>query len=733
MSTTTENCHTWEPPESSFSSKILIFGTGFVALIATPQQLFFADTIKSVAAALIVQISLLTWLWTSRKNPTINWNHLFFAPLALAIFAIVSTTWSPAHTALIEAGRWFLFSLALIVGYNSLRQSDFGAIASTLHWCSLALGIIALLQFWVGLEWFPTAAIPGSTFGNRNFFAEFVAMGIPFSYWVLLRAKSYRAIIIHGISTGIIALSLMSTGARAALLGASASLPILMILTILYYKKNQSATPKIILATGIITTIATIGILGWIPSLNEGVLTENNGRTPIEKMGVRLKSLSKTETYESQSSFDVRVVGWKASLRMIEENPLRGVGAGAWNYNLPIYIPKEYAADVEHIWLAHNEPLQLVSEFGILGWTALAALLWLITRETWRSGRRLAVSHPESTTDDFQKLLVIVSIGILAITSLAGLPLHGAATTYLLAILVTLLLPTSSHNSIQKNSWTPDSSAAKLIPIAAATVATAATAILAFQALRADYYFNKGMQSISIMAKQKANGLQFPAQKQIEAIKDIKTGLSIYPDQGLFLSTVANDIGILRDHESFIWLSRLLKELRPNAPAIRCNLAIAYAEINDIASAKREISDIEASHQDSNCLLFAKFFLASTTNNTDEIIKIGINLARNPKRIDTDAKMRYVFETTIRTAIRTKDLNTAIETLNLRSRLWHDLRASSLYLKGVLLAESNPSKIVTEATEAFISAIEAAKPQEKIQILQRIPVIYQSEVKKQAR
>lgn len=709
---------------------MLIFGIGFVALIATPQQLFFADTIKSVAAALIIQISLLIWLWTSRKNPKISWNFLFFAPLALAIFAIASTTWSPAHTALIEAGRWFLFSLALIVGYNSLRHSDFDAIASTLHWCSLALGTIALLQFWVGFEWFPTAAIPGSTFGNRNFFAEFVAMGIPFSYWVLLRAKSYRAIIIHGICTGIIILSLMSTGARAALLGASASLPILAILIILYYKKKQPTTPKRIFATGLITTLVTISIFGWIPSLNEGVLAENNGRTPIEKAGARLKSLSKTETYESQSSFDVRVVGWKASLRMIEENPLRGVGAGAWNYNLPTYIPKEYAADVEHIWLAHNEPLQLVSEFGILGWAALAALLWLITRETWRSGRRLAVGHPESTTGDFQKLLVIVSIGILAITSLAGLPLHGAATTYLLAILVTLLLlPTSNHNTIQQDSWTPNSSATKLIPIAAAALATTATAILAFQALRADYYFNKGMQSISILAKQKANGFQFPAQKQIEAIKDIKTGLSIYPDQGLFLSTVANDIGILRDHESFIWLSRLLKELRPNAPAIRCNLAIAYAEINDIASAKREISDIEASHPDSNCLLFAKFFLASTTNNTDEIIKIGINLARNPKRIDTDAKMRYVFETTIRTAIRAKDLNTAIETLDQRSRLWQELRASSLYLKGVLLAESNPNKIVAEAMTAFRSSIEAAKPQEKIQIFQRIPAIYQSEVK----
>ena len=76
---------------------------------------------------------------------------------------------------------------------------------------------------------------------------------------------------------------------------------------------------------------------------------------------------------------------WKATLTMIGKRPLSGVGAGAWEVDIPLY--QADGAQLETDYYVHNEYLQLVAEYGVVGWVFLLLLFAYLLNAAWRTLR----------------------------------------------------------------------------------------------------------------------------------------------------------------------------------------------------------------------------------------------------------------------------------------------------------------------------------------------------------
>ena len=63
--------------------------------------------------------------------------------------------------------------------------------------------------------------------------------------------------------------------------------------------------------------------------------TEGRGLNALERSFARAKSMAATEEY-TERSFSIRWVMWKATGRIIQARPLTGVGAGAWEVDIPL-------------------------------------------------------------------------------------------------------------------------------------------------------------------------------------------------------------------------------------------------------------------------------------------------------------------------------------------------------------------------------------------------------------
>jgi len=73
--------------------------------------------------------------------------------------------------------------------------------------------------------------------------------------------------------------------------------------------------------------------------------------------------MTELEEY-TERSFAVRWTMWKATAKMIADHPLTGVGAGAWQVEIPRYYSDEQQLEVDYY--AHNEPLLCSATFSEL-------------------------------------------------------------------------------------------------------------------------------------------------------------------------------------------------------------------------------------------------------------------------------------------------------------------------------------------------------------------------------
>jgi O-antigen ligase len=709
------------------SAAVLAIGISAVCVVGAPDQMVLPETIKWVVSAVFAMFALCLFVWRIRMSSlALQWAHAVWVPIGLAVFALLSTLWAPMYPAMADAARWLVFAVIVLLGVNSFGFKSVGTVATAAHFGALIASVLALLEFWLNLTWFPSTASPGATFGNRNFFAELIAVTLPFSFWLLFRPSSTNQKIVQAVGSGLILVALLCTGTRSAILATMLSL-LMSFVAIGLAARKHPLTRQSSLHCGIAIAVplALVLSLGWIPSTNDNILAEDRlearGLTPIARSTVRIQSMFVKDTYAEKSSFGIRKMAWTAGKAMVIDHPLLGVGAGGWNTASPLYMPAYI--DTEHVWMAHNEPVQLVAEYGLLGWVALFALAGLWFSAVRRFFKSVMAPSWDGATDVWP---AAVSVAAFMVVALSGMPLHSAATAYLLAVctaLLLLFLPVSGTLVLDERS----SSGKFVMGKTVGAFALFLTVVISVQGLRSDWYVQRSSQ---ILAALRANKAGMSPEKvkllRTEAIAHLRRGLDLYPEHGLSIISMADEFANLSDPESVLWLSQLMQLTRPHVVAVKCNMVRAYSDQGKFDDAEKLLSNMRMNRPDSRCIPISEFILSLKQDLFKEALERGLVLMG---RIDggTDAtEARYVVDMSYRSAIRVPDHEAAIKILQFRLQRWPETQSASWTLVGLLLASKSPGKVSEDALGAFSRALKtAANANDRSSVMARIPPLYQ--------
>ncbi|MFH2068555.1 MAG: O-antigen ligase family protein [Candidatus Omnitrophota bacterium] len=252
-----------------------------------------------------------------------------------------------------------------------------------------------------------------STFGHRNFVAEYELMMMPlllyggFFYTAPLtpplpkRGRNYKIRLVRGfslVSLPVVYTHFIMTHTRGSYFA--------LIATLLFMAGFTAALPGQKAKRWFAGTAALLLLLtGFFLVRNYNL----PGEQVIGKRGVEIKQKSLAETtgaemqerVEIPSSLRSRMLIWQATLAVFRKHPVAGVGTGNLNEVLPPYYPKELLKSFQgrmDAGTSHNEYLQVLAETGILGGVSFLAflvlLLFFAVKASWRAAKERAEFLP---------------------------------------------------------------------------------------------------------------------------------------------------------------------------------------------------------------------------------------------------------------------------------------------------------------------------------------------------
>ena len=557
---------------------LLLMAAVFLApAVGVPNEEMLQDTLKSIVVAFAaLGAGLLFFREQRARTEPLLWHAVVWLPLLLMVYALGSMGWSHSYLAGVEAIRWFVFSLLLWLGLNTLTRERLPLLAWAVHAGALVASLWAVLQFLVDFRFFPQGPNPASTFVNRNFFAEFAVCTLPFAALLLARARQRWLVALLAISSGLVIVAILMTGTRSAL--AAMWLQLLLLLPVagwLYRDqlpcRDWDAARRSI-AAGLL--LATVAGLGMIPSGNTNIRQELRGSNALERGLGRTRSIS---THDP--SLDIRMIMWKATVRMIQARPLSGVGAGAWENDIPLY--QDAHSQLETDYYVHNEFLQLIAEYGLVGWLFLMLLFAYLLRAGWGTWRDRG---PEGRAEAPFRLVFLISLLTLFIVSNVGFPWRMASTGALFAACLAALAASDARRghrgafSAQLLRWKPAYSRAGAI---ATVAAIALAAYITQQAAQSEQKIVRATQlALTISGSGDPLNPKWDARKA-EMLQLIREGIAINRHYRKITPIVADELARWGDWRDATWIWESVLSSRPHVVAILSNVARGYASIGN--------------------------------------------------------------------------------------------------------------------------------------------------------
>ncbi len=320
------------------------------------------------------------------KSPLIILYTIFIISLLPACFNAVNTALAWSEYAKIMS-MFLIFILAFItINLKDIRPYFLKGLLIFIL-ISLSIAAIQLLSVysdilpsqWVVFiqKWFgdiPTSDDPHqktyfikSVFAHRNLFAQILILSLPF--------------------IGLTAYQLKGIWKYAALFTI-----ILMLLAIVFlFVRSVWVIGIISLFVGAFLLIASSGF-GFLRNKSSfiilGILLLFIGLSfGIIKSNSAIKQTFTKQTYfinnSSYGSANERLVMWKATIPMIKENPLYGIGPNNWGVALPKYLKQELrdvsSGNYTNFQRPHNDYLQMMAEYGIIAFLLFVLLiLWTV-------------------------------------------------------------------------------------------------------------------------------------------------------------------------------------------------------------------------------------------------------------------------------------------------------------------------------------------------------------------
>ena len=681
--------------------------------IGVPNELMLQDTLKSMVVTFAAVGAGLIFFWQQRnRRDGLRWHAILWLPLALMVYALGSMVWSHTYLGGVEAVRWFIFSLILWLGLNTLSRQRLPYLFEGIHWGAFVCSLWTVLQFYFDFTYFPQGPNPASTFVNRNFFAEFVVCTFPFSAYLLAQSKNSSRITLMAAMLGFNIVALLMTGTRGALAAMWVLMLFVMPLIGFLYRKqfsfNAWDSGRRILACGVF--FATVLTMGLVPSGNPKVISDRlsygNATTTFDMAFKRTASISTAD-----GSFGVRLIMWKATMVMIKANPVTGVGAGAWEAMQPLYQVE--GSQLETDYYVHNEILQLLAEYGLTGLLFLLALFGYLLSAAWKTFRNRT---PEGLAEAPVRAIALASLLAFLVVSNIGFPWRLAATGSLFALSLALLAASDARLSIRgpaaanRLSWRPAYSQTLAVSLMACL---ALTAYISQQAAATETKIVSAVKiALSITQSGDVNNPKWEKTKR-DMLALAKDGIAINTHYRKITPMIADELAKWGDWKNAVWIWESVTVSRPYVVAIMSNVARGYAQLGNNEKALEYLARCEKIQPKAVSVRSLKVILMSRSGQEKEAALLAQQYM-NEGTVDYDLlSAAYIL------GMRKSDFDMAIQGLELRNKDWPASRQDG-YLK-IAAIYVNQKKDDGRAIAAYKSALEATPENEREALRKQIP------------
>jgi O-antigen ligase len=683
----------------------------FTPALGVPHEMMLQDTLKSIIVAFMSLGAALFVFWNQRnRRDALRWHFVMWLPLMLCVYALGSMAWAHTFLAGVEAVRWFLFSLIVWLVLNCMTRERLPMLVWGIHLGALAVALLGASQFWFDVKLIPQGPNPAATFVNRNFAAEFVCTTLVFSAWLIFRERRTPALAFLAATTAFHFLFLMMCGTRSALLASYASFALIGLLvwkfrSLLAFRSWSSSQRMLVPAM----MAAVLLGFGFIPSGNSS--PEFKGQTPMERVVKRTAAIQ-----AGDGTLGVRMVMWNASWTMIQARPFSGVGAGTWEADVPLYQAK--GSQLETDYYVHNELIQVVAEYGIVGWLFLLGLIIYGLSSAWLALK--AKTEPEMQ-EGLIRAVALISLTALMIVSNIGFPWRLATTGVMFALCFGILAACDARQSVrgwlgaQRLPWSPGASQTAAV----ATIGCLALAsFIAYQAAECEKKIVSAVKmALSMSASGTPNSPRFDKMKR-EMLQLAKEGIDINPHYRKITPMLGDELAKWGDWKNAVWVWESVLSSRPYVAAIASNVARGHMALGNLDKSFEFLEKAKLVQPDAVSVRSLEVILLSRTGKEAKALEKARD-AYAAKAMDFDMmNSAYIL------GVRASDFKFAIDAMTLRNETMPAQAVDGWVKIGGVYDQY--LKDEAKAVDAYRKAYEAGG--KKPELLAQIPSVYHGRI-----
>ena len=366
-------------------------------------------------AAVVIQVAAVAVVLAVLPNPVFHLDRYTFPKELVLIVAALGATLLCLSSArrltvfmvdALLAGFLVVSALSTLLatnGWLAYRALGVSLAGAALFWCGRAvaraglgdallaglagavvLGAVTGLAQAYGVVTTDLASLtraPGGTFGNRNFMAHLVTIGLPVLLYATIGARTRTGFTLGAVGIALCAGALVLSRSRAAWLGAGACGAFLAIEGLWVGRLWEDGRLR-----RRVVRLATVTLAGLVLALLMPNQLNWRSDSPY------LESLAGLANYKEGSGRG-RLIQYGNTLEMAARHPLLGVGPGNWPVHYPLYMsPGDPSFDADDFIPTNPWPssdwMAMASERGFVALLLLTLAGTTIALGAWARVRR---------------------------------------------------------------------------------------------------------------------------------------------------------------------------------------------------------------------------------------------------------------------------------------------------------------------------------------------------------
>ena len=363
---------------------------------------------RSGVFLLFAIISLLLIMFKANRNTITNSNlkcltaTVGFIILVAIISSYNSINVNESYWELLYISGWISIYTCFML-YSTKETMKYIIVSS-----SVVGGILSILLFNDIFNFFdlhlPSKGLMASSFGYRNYFAQYLCFAIPASTISLFIIKNNKTRILMLICFVLLIGGLILTRTRAAWLGIVIALFIFTYSNRHLIKYELKNLLKDLKGIGILL-ISIFSVIFFLNITDTKSFTgswdrpsETNWPTAFKQKKSVWTTLTTIRQFATKAGWGGRVNMYKSSAGIIKDNPALGIGLGNWRLINPKYADNTSYNDSNFNKITqrpHNDFLWLLTEIGLLGMVFIIAFLIYHLRLLLRALKRMEKSEEQ--------------------------------------------------------------------------------------------------------------------------------------------------------------------------------------------------------------------------------------------------------------------------------------------------------------------------------------------------